>query len=122
MDTLTIDDIINEALKLNASDIHVKTGKPPYLRINGELIMMDIPPLDNATLNKVILGMLSEEQKATLSKNKELDFSFRSARDYQFRVNVCYSQGLIVANLRITVDEIKTLAQLGRRMFSMICA
>ena len=113
METLTIDDIINEALKLGASDIHVKTGKPPYLRINGELIMMEIPPLDKETLNRVVLGMLSEEQRATLAKNKELDFSFRSAQDFQFRVNVCYSQGLIVANLRITVDEIKTLAQLG---------
>jgi twitching motility protein PilT len=57
--------------------------------------------------------MLSDEQKAILTRNKELDFSFRSAREYQFRVNVCYSQGLIVANLRITVDEIKTLEQLG---------
>jgi twitching motility protein PilT len=113
METMTIDHIINEALKLGASDIHVKTGKPPYLRINGELVMMDIPPLDKTTLNNVVLGMLSEEQKASLSKNKELDFSFRSAQDFQFRVNVCYSQGLIVANLRITVDEIKTLAQLG---------
>jgi twitching motility protein PilT len=113
MDTLTIDQIINEALNLNASDIHLKTGKPPFLRINGELIMMDIPPLDKATLNSVVLGMLTEEQKGALQRNKELDFSFRSALDYQFRVNVCYSQGLIVANLRITVDEIKTLAQLG---------
>ncbi len=110
---MTIDDIINQALKLGASDIHVKTGKPPYLRINGELITMDMPSFDKTTLNNVILGMLSEEQKATLFKNKELDFSFRSTQDYQFRVNVCYSQGLIVANLRITVDEIKTLAQLG---------
>lgn len=110
---MSIDDIIKDALKLGASDIHLKTGKPPYLRINGELIMMEAPSLDKTTLNNVILGMLTEEQKVSLSKNKELDFSFRSAEDYQFRVNVCYSQGLMVANLRITVDQIKTLEELG---------
>ena len=62
MEILTIDTIINEALKLGASDIHVKTGKPPYVRINGELIMMDIPPLDKTTLSNVVLGMLSDRK------------------------------------------------------------
>ncbi|MBP6343544.1 MAG: PilT/PilU family type 4a pilus ATPase [Candidatus Omnitrophica bacterium] len=113
MQITSIDDIINEALQRGASDIHLKTEKPPYIRINGELIMMEMEPLTKETLSGVVLGMLTDEQNAILKKNKELDFSFRSAKDYQFRVNVCYSQGMIVANLRITVDEIKTLQELG---------
>ena len=59
MSTLLIDDIINEALKLNVSDIHIKSGKPPYLRIDGELITMDIPPVDKLDLNTMILGLFT---------------------------------------------------------------
>src|SRR5690348_8624422 len=102
MNTTTINDIIAEALKLKASDIHLKAGKPPYLRIYGDLQAADFPSFDDTSLNNLILGMLSEEQKATLFKFKELDFSYRSSKEYQFRVNVCFSEGVLAANIRIT--------------------
>lgn len=113
MQIATIDDIINEALKMNASDIHIKAGWPPYLRINGELVKMDGPPLDKLVLRNLIIGMLTDEQKETLTKRKELDFSYRSSQDYQFRVNVCYSQGVLAVNFRITHSTVKTLDELG---------
>lgn len=112
MEIKSIDDIISEALKQNASDIHIKVGKPPYLRIFGELSAMDIPPLDKATLEGLILRMMTEEQKANLFKNKELDFSYRCSKDYQFRVNVCFSEGMLVINIRITVAKVKSIEEL----------
>ena len=68
MSTTTINEIIAEALRLKASDIHLKAGKPPYLRIFGELNAMDVPSFDNESMNNLILGMLSEEQKDTIFK------------------------------------------------------
>lgn len=108
----SIDDIIEEALRSGASDIHIKTGKPPYLRINGDLLKMRTEPVEKAALNAMILGMLSDEQKAILTRRKELDFSYRSSQDFQFRVNVCYSQGTLAVNFRITNSKIKTLDEL----------
>lgn len=110
---MTIDDIVNDALQHNASDIHLKAGMPPYLRINGELIKIDAPPIEKAELKKMIIDMLSDDQKEWISKRKELDFSYRSSQDYQFRVNVCYSQGQLAVNFRITNSKIKTLEELG---------
>lgn len=110
---MTIDDIVNEALSMNASDIHIKAGRPPYLRINGELIKMNMEPLDKTVLKNMIINMLSDEQKEALTKKKELDFSYRSSHDYQFRVNLCYSQGALAVNFRITNSKIKTLEELG---------
>ncbi len=113
MNPLTIDDIVNDALRLNASDIHIKAGRPPYLRINGELIKMEMAPLEKADLKNMIIDLLSDDQKEALTKRKELDFSYRSSQDYQFRVNVCYSQGALAINFRITNSRIKTLEELG---------
>lgn len=113
MNITSIDDIINEAIRLNASDIHIKVGKPPYIRINGELVLMDAPAFDKAALKDMILGLLSDDQKILLSKSKELDFSYRSSQDFQFRVNVCYSQGALAVNFRITNSKIQTLEELG---------
>lgn len=110
---LSIDDIVNDALRLNASDIHIKAGRPPYLRINGELIKMEMAPLEKADLKKMIVDLLSDDHKDALTKRKELDFSYRSSQDYQFRVNVCYSQGALAINFRITNSRIKTLEELG---------
>ncbi len=112
MEIKSIDDIISEALRMNASDIHIKVGKPPYLRVYGELSAMDIPPFDKATLEGIILAMMSEEQKATLFKSKELDFSYRSSKDFQFRVNVCFSEGMMVINIRITAAKVKSIEEL----------
>lgn len=113
MNNTLIDEILNTALKHNASDIHIKADIPPYMRIDGELIKMDLPALDDGALQKLILNMLNADQKTALTTKKELDFSFRSAQDYQFRVNVCYSQGELAINFRITNSNIKTIEELG---------
>lgn len=109
---MTIDEIINEALKLNASDVHIQAGKPPYFRIYGELTVMEAPPLDKVALTELIMGMMSPDQKELLKTCKELDFSYRSSKEYQFRVNVCLSEGTLAINIRITAANIKTLEQL----------
>ena len=122
MDAITIDDIITEALKRNASDIHIKNGLPPYLRIYGELTAMELPPFDKTSLNDLIMGMLSEDQKTLLVKSRELDFSYRSSQEFQFRVNVCYSQGMLAINIRITAAHIKTLDELALpRVVNELC-
>ena len=113
MDLTKISGIIKEALKRKASDIHFVEGHPPYLRIYGDLNPMDYPSLDEAALNDLILGMLTPEQKQTLYKCKELDFSYRSQEEFQFRVNVCFSEGQLAANIRIMAAQISSLEQLA---------
>ncbi|MBP6343915.1 MAG: Flp pilus assembly complex ATPase component TadA, partial [Candidatus Omnitrophica bacterium] len=113
MDMTKIGGVLQEALKRKASDIHFIEGFPPFLRIYGELTPMDSPPLDEARLNEIILGMLTPLQKESLYKNKELDFSYRSQKEFQFRVNVCFSEGQLAANIRIMAAEIETMEKLA---------
>jgi twitching motility protein PilT len=113
MNPTMIDDIINYALNQKASDIHLKADQPPYIRINGKLIKMDIQPLDIVTLENMILSILTEDQKTALTTKKELDFSYRTSLNYQLRVNICYSQRLMAVNFRMTSSTIKPLNELG---------
>ncbi|MBL8013902.1 MAG: PilT/PilU family type 4a pilus ATPase [Candidatus Omnitrophica bacterium] len=113
MDLSKIKGILDEALKQRASDIHFLAGHPPYLRVFGELNPMPSPPLNETELNDLILGMLSPEQRDTLKKAKELDFSYRSHENYQFRVNVCYGEGALAANIRIMAAEISSMEKLA---------
>jgi twitching motility protein PilT len=57
--------------------------------------------------------MLNDAQKETLYKHKELDFSYRSQKNFQFRVNVCFSEGHLAANIRIMAAKISTLDELA---------
>lgn len=113
MDMTKIGGVIMEAVKRKASDIHFIEGHPPFLRIYGELTPMDSPPLNEEALNEIILSMLTPQQKETLYKNKELDFSYRSQKEFQFRVNVCFSEGQLAANIRIMAAEIGTMEKLA---------
>lgn len=113
MDMNKISGVIMEAIKQKASDIHFIEGHPPYFRIFGELSPMNSPALNQEAFNDLILGMLTEHQKEVLYKNKELDFSYRSQKGFQFRVNVCFSEGQLAANIRIMSAEIGTMEKLA---------
>ncbi len=114
MDMSKIGGIITEALNRKASDIHLVEGHPPYLRVFGELNPIPgYPALDDAALNDLIVGMLNDAQKETLYKHKELDFSYRSQKNFQFRVNVCFSEGHLAANIRIMAAKISSLDELA---------
>ena len=68
---------INSLLKLTqdkkASDLHITAGKPPILRINGELTVTDLPVLTKEKLKVLIYSMLSDEHKTIFEQDKELD-------------------------------------------------
>ncbi len=82
-------DILVEAVKQNASDIHIVIGKPPMVRING-----DIQPLSNFPImtpeesKRLIYSILYDEQKLRFEAEYELDCSIQILKIARFRVNV----------------------------------
>ena len=84
------------------------------LRIDGSLKPIpDIPPLDYQAVEKIVLSVMEDDQKAILEKDKEVDFSF-SFGDYgRFRVNAFHEKGNVAAALRLIPSNIRTLDDLG---------
>ncbi|MEK7584575.1 MAG: type IV pili twitching motility protein PilT, partial [Patescibacteria group bacterium] len=76
-----------EAMKKDASDLHLVGGQIPVLRIDGQLQDIENEPLDNKTLEAQILTLISKEQVQQYHESKELDFGL-NIEDVRFRVNL----------------------------------
>ena len=108
---------ITELFKLTAqrraSDLHLIVNTPPTLRIDGELKkLVTFPPLTKEEVEKMILELLTSEQKEVFLANKELDFSY-SWQDLRFRINVYHQRGTMAASFRLIPEKIGTPEELN---------
>src|SRR4030042_2629631 len=105
--------ILEEALRRGASDIHLMAGVYPTLRIDGKLVPITRAPTPTPEyIEKLVLSLCSPEQKELLLTNKELDFSFSLGEIARFRVNAFYQKGYISAALRLVPNKIPTIEDL----------
>ncbi len=111
--TITIYDLLTEAVNRQASDLHLTHNAPPVLRVHGELEFMDLPPLTTEDTQRMVYGLLNDTQKALFEEKWELDLSVEVANVGRFRVNVHKQRGAVEAAFRIVQENIRTLRQLG---------
>ncbi|MHC4554889.1 MAG: hypothetical protein ACYSUS_06280 [Planctomycetota bacterium] len=67
--------MLAKAIETGASDVHINIGMPPIMRINTELLMMDLPEVSNDDAGKMILEMIGEDKFKKFRKNR-LHFRF----------------------------------------------
>lgn len=110
---MEIQEILEEALRRGASDVHLMVGTYPTLRINGELIPITKAGTPNPEyIEKLVFSLTTPEQKELLLTNKELDFSFALGELARFRVNAFYQKGFASASLRLIPSKIPSLEEL----------
>ena len=109
---MTIYELTANARERNCSDIHITEGLPTVFRINGKLIDcgFNIPP---AAAKDMILSLLDEKQKQTLSQGKDLDFAFETPDFCRQRVNVFHYDKKIAATIRLLNNHIPSLSELN---------
>ena len=105
--------LLKLAEEKGASDLHITAGNPPVLRIDGQLVIVDMPSLDKDATRNLIYSMLNDEQKTIFERDKELDFSFSLKGMDRFRVNIHLQKGNIEAALRRVPRKIPTIEELG---------
>lgn len=110
---MEIQQILEEALRRGASDVHLMVGAYPTLRIDGALIPLTqgVNPTPDY-IEKLVLSLTSPEQKELLLTNKEIDFSFALGEVARFRVNAFYQKGYLSAALRLIPSKIPSLGDL----------
>jgi len=110
---MEVQQILEEALRRGASDVHLMVGVFPTLRIDGKLIPFTKGPTPTPEyIEKLVLSLCSPEQKELLLTNKELDFSFALGEVARFRVNAFYQKGYLSAALRLIPNKIPNLEEL----------
>lgn len=104
--------LLQRAIQKDASDIHLKTGSPPYLRVDGVLAATDLPPLRREDVDAILGVMLSEDQQRYFMKNGEVDLSFNEKGVGRFRVNAFRQRGTVSVVMRRIKTKILNFDQL----------
>jgi len=90
---------------LNASDLHIKTGAPPILRIAGTVRSLEAPPLKPAQARQLITDILNEKQARTFEEKGSVDFAYSIKGLGRFRVNVFLQRDTVsMAARRVQTD------------------
>ncbi len=110
---MNIFDMLQLVVDRKASDIHILTGVPPTLRIDGALVPIEgAPALNKEQAEGLVLPLMTNEQKDYVIVNKEIDFGYQFKDQGRFRVNVYHQKNGMAAALRLIPQKIKTLEEL----------
>ncbi len=110
---LTVDDLLRTAVDRDASDIHIKAETPPLLRIYGELIPTDLPPLSVEEAKRLSFSILSQQERELFEQQWELDLGYEIEDLARFRVNVFVQRGMVGSVYRIIPLHIQTITELA---------
>ncbi len=108
-----IDDMLRKMVEINASDLHLKVGEPPVMRIHGKMKRMTQWPVLTPESNKeLIYAILNDERRARFEETHELDLAHSVPGVARFRVNVFQQRNVIGAVLRLIPIKVLTIEDL----------
>ncbi len=110
---VTLHQLLKIMVESNASDLHITTGSPPMLRIDGKLVPIKHPPLSIPETKDICYSVLTDAQKQKFEENWELDFSFGVQGLSRFRANVYMQRGAVAGAFRLIPFKIRGLRELG---------
>ena len=111
--------ILKRATEKHASDLHLKSGLPPIVRVNGNLFYLGDESKENITrltpehLRVWVTALLNNRQKEAYEAGEEIDLGFELQSGGRFRINICQQRGLPRLVCRYIPDRILTIDELG---------
>jgi twitching motility protein PilT len=109
-----INDLLNTAVACGASDLHLKAGSYPMMRVNGTLTVVTeekrLDPEDTAAMADTLF---SEEQREKFRRSQEVDLAYSVHGLGRFRCNVFQQRGTVGMVLRVIPTRIKSIDELG---------
>ena len=112
--SVKIDDLLRIATAHAASDLHLKVGAFPVMRIGGELRpIADAPRLKPEDNLDMAFAMMSNRQKQRFKEASEVDIGYSVSGLGRFRANIFQQRGTVSMVLRVIPDQTRSLAELG---------
>ena len=105
--------VLQQLVQRNASDLHLKVGRPPTLRLHGELVPLEMPPLKPEDLKGLAEQLMTPRQVKEFTDNKECDFAIGVPGIGRFRCNVYQQRGSLCYAMRSIPYQAKTLQELN---------
>jgi twitching motility protein PilT len=111
---ISLSELLHKLSELGGSDLHVTTGTPPLVRVDGQIKPLDgYHNLTSAETKQLAYSVLTDAQKHRFEENLELDFSFGVKGLSRFRANVFNQRGAVGAVFRAIPYEILSFQALG---------
>ena len=105
--------LLKAMIEKGASDLHITTGSPPQLRIDGRLTPLKSPPLGAPETKQLCYSILTDSQKHRFEEQNELDLSFGVKGLSRFRANIFMQRGAVAGAFRTIPFKILSFAELG---------
>lgn len=109
---MNIDTLLSSMVEANASDLHLKAGRPPLMRVDGKLEPIDHPEISLEELTETLQEMMSDTQYEAFQTSREADFSYEIQDVARYRVNFFHQRGLPGGVIRMIPTEIPTIEEL----------
>ncbi len=109
-----IDGLLKMMTEKGSSDLHIKVGSPPAIRLNGRLFVLhELPKLTPEATERLAVGMMDDRQRQSFENHREIDFAYSVSGVGRFRVNVFHQRGSVGATLRRVATERAAIEDLG---------
>lgn len=110
---MNLKSLLERMVREEASDLHLKAGSPPVLRIDGKLNVLKEEPLSPEELRKTAQQIMTKDQQDEFIRTKELDFAIGVSGLARFRVNVYMQRGSVAIAMRTIPPSIKRIDELN---------
>jgi twitching motility protein PilT len=110
---MDITELLAFSVQNNASDLHLSTGSPPLIRVDGDVRKLNIPAFDAKDVNALVYDIMNDRQRKEYEEKLEVDFSFEIPNLARFRVNAFNQHLGPAAVFRTIPSKILSLEDLG---------
>ncbi len=110
---ITLPEMLQKTIQAGASDLHLTTGVPAKIRVDGRLRAIDEQVLSPADTKRLAYSVMTDGQKHQFEEKWEIDFSFGIKDLCRFRANVFTQRGTVGAVFRLIPFEIKGFQSLN---------
>jgi twitching motility protein PilT len=109
----SITELLRKVAEAGASDLHLKVGSPPMVRVDGVLTSLDVPPCSPEDTKDYAASLMSEKQLRRFSETNEIDFAYSAPSVGRYRVNVYRQRGAISIAMRHVLTDVPDFEELN---------
>jgi twitching motility protein PilT len=110
---MDIAELLAFSVKNKSSDLHLSSGLPPMIRVDGDIRRINVPPLEHKEVHALIYDIMNDKQRRDFEEFLETDFSFELPGVARFRVNAFNQDRGAAAVFRTIPSKVLTLEELG---------
>ena len=110
---MDITELLTFSAKNNASDLHISSGEPPMIRVDGDIKRINLPAMDHKEVHAMVYDIMNDKQRKDFEEFLESDFSFEVPGLARFRVNAFNQNRGAAAVFRTIPSKVLTLEELG---------